>query len=46
MNIEIGNKSYNLSRQRRRAIDRKWSVEKFIKEEQIAPGYRMVYTPE
>lgn len=45
LGVQIGYSSYNLSRQRRRAINRKWSVERFIEQEKIAPGYRMVYTP-
>ncbi len=45
MGISLGKKNINLSRQRRRAIDRKWSVKTFIEKEGLAPGYRMVYTP-
>ncbi|EOC99366.1 FRG domain-containing protein [Caldisalinibacter kiritimatiensis] len=44
MGISIGGNSIKLSRQRRRAIDRKWSIESFVEKEGLAPGYRMVYT--
>lgn len=40
--IQIGKNSYKLTRQRKRHINRKWSVERFLKEEKVAPGYRMV----
>lgn len=45
MGIVIGGDTINLSRQRRRAIDRKWSIGAFVEKERLAPGYRMVYTP-
>lgn len=41
LGVQIGCISYKLTRPRKRAIDRIWSIDKFIKQEKIAPGYRM-----
>jgi len=45
LGVKIGRSSYKLSRQRKRAINRKWSVDRFVEQEKIAPGFRMAYIP-
>lgn len=42
-NVVIGKASYELSEERIEAINKKWSVEKFIEEERVAPGFRIQY---
>jgi len=44
MGVSLSKNNITLSRQRRRAINRKWSLESFIENEGLAPGYRMIYT--
>lgn len=44
--VKIGVSPYSLSRQKKRAIDSQWSIDKFCKQEKIAPGFRMAYTPD
>lgn len=45
MGITIGSNNIVLSRPRRRAIDRKWSIKDFVEKEDLVPGYRIVYKP-
>lgn len=42
--IKIGKVSYELSEEKREIIKKKWSIEKFIKEEGIFPGNRKVFS--
>lgn len=42
--ITVGKVSYELSEEKREIIKKKWSIEKFIKEEEIFPGNRKVFS--
>lgn len=41
--VVIGKASYELSKERIEAINKKWSVDKFIDDEGIVPGYRKIF---